>query len=408
MRQYIGARYMPKFMGTYDATTAYEALSVVDNGSGTTYISNKPTPAGTPLTDTDYWVMYGSSSGAIINLQNQIDTINNTTIPGIVSDLQDIESYIINNVKAYGAVGDGLTNDTQAFVDAIAASDILYIPAGTYMIDSLSISKNITIFGTGLETVLKCRDTVSHFIDMIGADGNPSYNRYLAKTNISNLVIDCDGKAAYGLYIAKNYYNTIESLNINAPTYCGICVSNYVDGQYVSGAYSEINKCVVTCAINASLDTTGFFIAAPDQHVSNCEAVDCRCGFRIALGHLYRCAAWVSDASMYANSIAFNMRGSFSSMIECTADTVQKAVVVDNDMVEGRINGLNVIHNESVVSPSVTYIITFSTRSDGRQWYEIPFSIENVDVNLNTDFRFSNYPSIGSFLSEIETPKAFA
>ena len=52
MGQYIGARYVPKFMGLYDATQAYENLCVVDNGLGTSYISQKPTPAGTPLTDT--------------------------------------------------------------------------------------------------------------------------------------------------------------------------------------------------------------------------------------------------------------------------------------------------------------------------------------------------------------------
>lgn len=74
--KYVGARYMPKFLGTYDATTAYEALSVVDNGMGTSYVSNQPVPAGTPLTDTTYWAIYGASSGAIINLQNQIDDLS--------------------------------------------------------------------------------------------------------------------------------------------------------------------------------------------------------------------------------------------------------------------------------------------------------------------------------------------
>lgn len=93
MRQYIGARYVPKFMGTYDATQVYEALSVVDNGLGTSYISKVPTPANTPLTDTDYWAIYGASSGAIINLQNQIDTIN--------SDITNIENVLDPVAKDY-------------------------------------------------------------------------------------------------------------------------------------------------------------------------------------------------------------------------------------------------------------------------------------------------------------------
>lgn len=87
--KYIGARYMPKFVGTYDATTAYEALSVVDNGAGTTYVSNKPAPAGTPLTDTEYWSVYGSSSGAILDLQQRMQTAE-SDIDGVENDITGI------------------------------------------------------------------------------------------------------------------------------------------------------------------------------------------------------------------------------------------------------------------------------------------------------------------------------
>ena len=80
MGQYIGARYVPRFMGTYDSTQNYEALDVVDNGLGTSYISKIPTPANTPLTDTTHWAVYGASSGAIIDLQNQINGLHNVNI----------------------------------------------------------------------------------------------------------------------------------------------------------------------------------------------------------------------------------------------------------------------------------------------------------------------------------------
>lgn len=93
MRQYIGARYTPKFMGEYDNTTAYEALSVVDNGMGTSYISKKPTPPNTPLTNTDYWAVYGASSGAIYDLQNRMTDAEND-INDIEGDITDIQSDI--------------------------------------------------------------------------------------------------------------------------------------------------------------------------------------------------------------------------------------------------------------------------------------------------------------------------
>lgn len=92
---YIGARYVPRFAGTYDPTQIYEALDVVDNGSGTSYIARKTVPAGTPLTDNTYWFVYGASSGAIISLQNQVDSIINTDIPGLQSDINNVENEVV-------------------------------------------------------------------------------------------------------------------------------------------------------------------------------------------------------------------------------------------------------------------------------------------------------------------------
>lgn len=91
--KYIGSRYVPKFMGEYDATTSYEALSVVDNGAGTSYISNKPTPPGIPLTNTSYWTVYGASSGAIYDLQNRMTDAEND-IDNIEGDITTINSDI--------------------------------------------------------------------------------------------------------------------------------------------------------------------------------------------------------------------------------------------------------------------------------------------------------------------------
>jgi hypothetical protein len=52
--------------------------------------------------------------------------------------------YQIINVKAYGAVGDGLTNDTAAFIKALAACAVgggtCLVPEGTYLISASGIS----------------------------------------------------------------------------------------------------------------------------------------------------------------------------------------------------------------------------------------------------------------------------
>jgi len=47
--------------------------------------------------------------------------------------------YSINDVRRYGAVGDGITDDTAAIQNAINVSSIVCIPAGRYLISTLRL-----------------------------------------------------------------------------------------------------------------------------------------------------------------------------------------------------------------------------------------------------------------------------
>ena len=131
MRTYVGARYTPDFKGTYDPTQDYESLVVVDNGMGTSYITSKPTPAGTPLTDRNYWQLYGATSGAIINLQNQIDSINDT-----LSDIEGLNDIIENAIdlqnKKICIVGDSISASDDSWVGAFKTLCGDYVTVDNY------------------------------------------------------------------------------------------------------------------------------------------------------------------------------------------------------------------------------------------------------------------------------------
>lgn len=104
------------------------------------------------------------------------------------------------NVQDFGAVGDGITNDTAAMQAAHNTGELVYYPSGTYLFTSgLSITSG-GIVGDGMtQTVLRSNDSTSaNLINYIGnyaSSGNvPKFDGFkvignLAKTNGAALSI---------------------------------------------------------------------------------------------------------------------------------------------------------------------------------------------------------------------------
>ena len=75
MRQYIGARYVPKFADPilHDSTRSYEAFEIVQNAIGDSFTSKKPVPVGIALNNTDYWVSSGNFNAQLADVQNKLN-----------------------------------------------------------------------------------------------------------------------------------------------------------------------------------------------------------------------------------------------------------------------------------------------------------------------------------------------
>lgn len=214
--QYIGARYVPKFMGTHDITQSYENMCVVDNGMGTSYISQKPVPAGTPLTDTTYWALYGASSGAIVNLQNQIDDI--------------VGKFNYVTPQEYGALGDGLADDTQAlqdcFDDALVKKLGVFIPSGTYNFTSLTIQTATfgdelyitTIIGSDRNSAKLVHTGSGVAIDVVPTDISSYINGFVFK----NINLVGNANTTIGINLGKGTRMMLDNLSVQNATDAGI------------------------------------------------------------------------------------------------------------------------------------------------------------------------------------------
>jgi hypothetical protein len=83
-------------------------------------------------------------------------------------DALQISNFPFVNVKAYGAKGNGVQNDSpyiQAAINSLTTGGIVYFPPGTYLLKaSLTLSSYITLMGSGRSsTTLKCDTTLADY-----------------------------------------------------------------------------------------------------------------------------------------------------------------------------------------------------------------------------------------------------
>ena len=93
------------------------------------------------------------------------------------------------SVKDFGAVGDGETDDTEAFLAAIANSRTIYVPdGGTYIVSGiLSLNDNTAFVGIGSPTIKKKNnDTNAHCIFFISSKKNVSFSALTLDGNGAN------------------------------------------------------------------------------------------------------------------------------------------------------------------------------------------------------------------------------
>lgn len=119
----------------------------------------------TPLGDTDFNtsgvnVRLSDLDSGITGVDGEIDAAR-TAIPHAISSppntLGDSLSWMagnVANVMAFGATGDGVTDDTAAIQNAVTNYEIIYFPPGTYICNDLNVPANRMLFAHKGATLL--------------------------------------------------------------------------------------------------------------------------------------------------------------------------------------------------------------------------------------------------------------
>ena len=93
---YIGARYVPLIMGAYDATQAYEPLSIVLY-EGASYTSKQAVPAGVSPTNDEYWALTGNYNAQVEQYRTEVNEYKQQ----VTDTVQTVEEELEEQTQAF-------------------------------------------------------------------------------------------------------------------------------------------------------------------------------------------------------------------------------------------------------------------------------------------------------------------
>jgi parallel beta-helix repeat protein len=195
------------------------------------------------------------------------------------------------NVRDYGAVGDGATNDAtklQAAIDAASAAGggMVFFPPGTYLVTVVvNIASNVRLVGCGKASIVKCT-TAS--VDALKA--RLVNNVQISDLNVENSagagdcvrIIECDDVLIDNVHTSGGSFGIrVETVASSGPTSDRVRVTHCsASGAAQSGILlyrctdSTVENCI--CYSNGTtISHHGIYVSHPDA--TRCEVVNCVC-----------------------------------------------------------------------------------------------------------------------------------
>lgn len=263
--QFFGTDGKPLANGIIYIGTAY--LDAQSNPIPVFWDDALTIPAAQPIrTLNGYAVRNGSPARIFCNAGNFSMTVQTKTGRTVWS-VQDAtsKSRELVSVKDFGAIGNGIANDTLAFQDAINASANrqIYIPSGTYIVTSVAGASNMEFLGENQEsTVIKRKNNDTTSLPMFNFNNKQ-------KIKFSNLTFD-GNKASQAVAKAIFNFDACETVTIDSCTIKGAFGNNGVNLTNGTGESNEeeiriTNSTIKDCDSDAIYVSKTSFVVVNDN-----------------------------------------------------------------------------------------------------------------------------------------------
>ena len=217
-----------------------------------------------------------------VTARGEADTALGQRIDAVEDDIESLEQSITNintwvTPSMYGAVGDGVTDDTEALDDAINSGKVVYLDRKTYKVTSLiTLPSNLIMFGGKIvfqnpivtmkadgESNIRFDDVEITIAYLEGTDAKNRIDWFplqfdnCERVILNNCVFHCNDcrsvgfRFCYGCVVNKCTFDDIEgtSLTIVASnfmrvSYCDFDGTNQYDNSWhTSDVYGKLDSC---------------------------------------------------------------------------------------------------------------------------------------------------------------------
>lgn len=186
-------------------------------------------------------------------MSDSLATTNFTLSPG--AEIGG-EFPIALNVKAVGAVGDGITDDTEAIQYALSLAQSVFLPYGIYNVCGLEVPSNRDFFGLGPQSILRVMDNAKCPYAIVNEDQEKG-NHHIT---IRDMAID-GNKAKSGPIPSASILMTaedtgscelvnVERVYVKDGNSLGIVFVNCIQFQAVGNIVAANNRDGITCYFN--------------------------------------------------------------------------------------------------------------------------------------------------------------
>lgn len=378
-RQYIGARYVPKFAEPIEwhGGTSYEALTIVtyNNASYTSKVPVDPS-VGNPADNPNYWVLTG-------NYNAQVEDYRQT----VANYRKQMRTVI--NVKEYGLDNTGV-NDCAVLFNNLIAQNIhgtFFFPSGTYLFNSSIILDHHCEIMLDENAKIICGETIEYLFSIAPSNTREEYDdvfgmkRYI----ISGGTIDCNEKAKIAILVGYSNFSHIYDVKIKGFVECGINIK--------SGAGFLVDHCLLW-GKNGNAEY-GYKNEGYDGKVNDTTVVNCNTAFYSNDDYITNSNGWISENGTYEGSICF-YDASHTHYSNCVSDTYETSWKGHKHATTSIANSM-VINNNSVAVPTSNTVIFASDDISRFKYINLLVLLEN--------FTFSNLDS--SYISGINFTDAF-